>query len=1720
MPPKRGRQVAKGRGTRRSLRVQAQQGEEQARQAALALERERRLRERQARQGGQRARRGTGITAAEALGIQNDEPDEPGAAVQQDEEYAPGAAEMGPPDEDGVVMFQPAAPPPVQAPPPVFIAPGVMGQRVAQMRQQNRGSALQRLMAQQAGRGGGGVQAGPAVQAARGLGPGQMAMRQLQASQQQAAMAAATRATRVPIPARARMMMDRAMLRSGIGGPTAREQDAAARIQGLFRGALFRRSPEQQQLLQAAYSRQFSLRRPIREQPNSRARVLQAVDRMRQYNDLVRQYEQQDNRRGSTEVIAQLTGMAGSDYKRLTRRQVQRLAEAVEEEGQNEDDEERTYFDRLRRVRDRFRQVIGNRNTRLDPGVAGTLAYYDLAERMALMRNSTIQETRNIPVSDFRMVGRLRNDVDTPAGLAQGIVNCAVRNIPVVRNAREDDLVSFTVPQLPVRGFDGNTYMLTVFTGSMPGGARIGDLILHLADMIDELMQSSEDIDWDYLYENDLQVEVQYMGAPRAGGWSPRVEVEEYFVKNTVRYIPPEMYLTDSICIPIAVLAAGLRVTDEKGEMTFTEYEEVELGGEDEGEVFTVFDTREPCNQKYYQDQTRFTELRAAAVRLMEEAGVTHKTLCIDTCESFAFILGVQIHVIFQEVMCRRMLRFGDVENPRSLTILIREDHAFPVIKPWRLSGNGAPSLWCDACHTCVTKSWTQARVCHHRVQCPRSPDVVEDKSKYHGREYVHRRFNRLYHKKHNVLLNAPYCFTCESFCYSKKEALKEEPVGIFEDCMAQGHNVMDNVGMGECCTCHALLPVEWPAVADAPGNYEHVNRHKCYIPEPELKVGEASKYYVWDIETIAVDSVHVPIYVYARNLYNEAEHYDFTGMDGFCKGVIHEQFKDSTWIAHNSGGFDSNFVHSWLEDRGIMHTRIPSPMSVHRSLETVVDTLNIRFIDSYSFIPMSLAKIGPSFNLPVCKGDFPHKFSQLEHMHYEGPMPPCDTDDDWYSLREIRASSMEKASVAVEKFKTWHAEESRKYYPHTEARWKYQDELRKYCKQDCDVLAGALQCLRDSFMAADSSVRIGTGMTAFCLCPVDPLCYLTMAQVCQQLYIAGLYKARTGFRIAHIPLPDRPQIPAKVKWLMEEEAHIGTRVWKASTHLREWILDDGMPVDGYAEVGGRRHVWEYYDCLDRGCVMCTSSMERNSKFGCVNRDVYSKLVTRRRALQKLGYVVHERWSHEEADAAVLDVSLKKYDCMVGQRQRYDGGFYGGRVEVFKPMWRCREEEKIQYIDVVSLYPWVCATQRMCTGFPEILVGGRIDVNRMKKDHTDAYFGYAHVRVRGCPDDYFGGLPRKDRETGRLVFDNSEYTVTCFITELHERVDNGAELLEVYEVWHWDEANSVEGPMAGYVAYFLRDKMECSGWKALCGHVPETDAEKETVCDQLEKDNLYLCRPRPEKVQDNPGGRQLAKLRLNMLWGKFVQTPTSSTLKFINSYEDYVELWYNNHVNKSSLQFRRVHDYSDFMEVKYSYNSSLRAPSNTHYYLGGSCTAQARLKLTRMLRRVGKERALYCDTDSVVYVQRPGDEEIETGEALGQWSSELDEGVWGEEFLALAPKCYLLNYNDKGREKEKESGILKTKGVTLTVQNLKAIHADNMRKIILTEVFGDITGDDLPFVVQAKTFNIRMNHAGDRSMTNMHGEKVVRCVYSKRKIQVPDETNVYDVHFIDTVPFC
>jgi len=100
---------------------------------------------------------------------------------------------------------------------------------------------------------------------------------------------------------------------------------------------------------------------------------------------------------------------------------------------------------------------------------------------------------------------------------------------------------------------------------------------------------------------------------------------------------------------------------------------------------------------------------------------------------------------------------------------------------------------------------------------------------------------------------------------------------------------------------------------------------------------------------------------------------------------------------------------------------------------------------------------------------------------------------------------------------------------------------------------------------------------------------------------------------------------------------------------------------------------------------------------------------------------------------------------------------------------------------------------------------------------------------------------------------------------------------------------------------------------------------------------------------------------------------------------------------------------------------------HTNEVIGSFVTAGARLHLYGYLGKL-KERALHCDTDSVLYIQ-PGDDPalVEIGECLGAMTSELKPNEIISEFVSGGPKNNAnKTFNSvKGAEKT----ICKVKGI-------------------------------------------------------------------------------------------
>jgi hypothetical protein len=157
--------------------------------------------------------------------------------------------------------------------------------------------------------------------------------------------------------------------------------------------------------------------------------------------------------------------------------------------------------------------------------------------------------------------------------------------------------------------------------------------------------------------------------------------------------------------------------------------------------------------------------------------------------------------------------------------------------------------------------------------------------------------------------------------------------------------------------------------------------------------------------------------------------------------------------------------------------------------------------------------------------------------------------------------------------------------------------------------------------------------------------------------------------------------------------------------------------------------------------------------------------------------------------------------------------------------------------------------------------------------------------------------------------------------------------------------------------------------------------------------------------------------------------------------------------------------YVQYIE-KDSDNTSL---INTNVALAGFITSQARLRLYAQIELIGKERVIYCDTDSIVYVNDPNGYNIPSGDMLGEWEDETATKEHKSnpiiEFIALAPKSY-------GYKTQFGEGDIKCKGITLNYNNANEYTHDTLNKLVIGEI-DTINTDKLVFIKDTKKGEIR-----------------------------------------------
>jgi hypothetical protein len=140
-----------------------------------------------------------------------------------------------------------------------------------------------------------------------------------------------------------------------------------------------------------------------------------------------------------------------------------------------------------------------------------------------------------------------------------------------------------------------------------------------------------------------------------------------------------------------------------------------------------------------------------------------------------------------------------------------------------------------------------------------------------------------------------------------------------------------------------------------------------------------------------------------------------------------------------------------------------------------------------------------------------------------------------------------------------------------------------------------------------------------------------------------------------------------------------------------------------------------------------------------------------------------------------------------------------------------------------------------------------------------------------------------------------------------------------------------------------------------------------------------------DAIRPNAAKRGIAKLCFNSIWGKLIERHNRPKTKIISEPQELYRLLATPGIEVGTLLFC-----SDDVWASCTFTEEEKATSlrHTNDVLGSYVTAGAALRLYSYLDELQK-RALYCDTDSVLYVHRNEQPLITCADNLGYMVCEL-----------------------------------------------------------------------------------------------------------------------------------
>ena len=246
--------------------------------------------------------------------------------------------------------------------------------------------------------------------------------------------------------------------------------------------------------------------------------------------------------------------------------------------------------------------------------------------------------------------------------------------------------------------------------------------------------------------------------------------------------------------------------------------------------------------------------------------------------------------------------------------------------------------------------------------------------------------------------------------------------------------------------------------------------------------------------------------------------------------------------------------------------------------------------------------------------------------------------------------------------------------------------------------------------------------------------------------------------------------------------------------------------------------------------------------------------------------------------------------------------------------------------------------------------------------------------------------------------------------------------------------------MKKYVETFIKMKIENSG------------VISEEECDEINKYHVGLGFDFKICCSDckmNKGLRQVSKICLNSLWGKFGRSNLDS-YEFVKTYASFIKKLCDKTLNVKTWDI--LHE--DCVEMRFCEDSDKSIEADYISEITAIfTTSNARMRLYDFLSWMHPTQLIYCDTDSCYYLydetnplhKKAGDKHptIKFGSGLGQWNDEF-KGSYATEMVCAVAKSYAVKM---------ANGSIKMaqKGITIDCNNSEIFTFEKMKNMVIND---------------------------------------------------------------------